>query len=215
MAAEAMDDYLYESYQRTVKVDSYAERTRVAKRRWQTVYKEEDYAWKDPAAAKHANMPLKDYLLAKVAEDFKTRFYWLSRTIEALGVPVGIKSAFRDDFRQGLILHGIRARVGYSRHGGSAHGGVGMAIDVAVRSQSRSVQTARNGQLLALIDRFGRAFGIRRPIPNDPNHIEPVSHPASAVVVAKAAHPHRHARHHRHTKVAAQEPLHVATIAYE
>ncbi|MES2203524.1 MAG: hypothetical protein V4474_04355 [Patescibacteria group bacterium] len=168
-----IDLYLYDSYSGTVKEDSYTERERIGKKRWRTTLKTEEFAWKDVEAAKKADKPLEEWLLRPVAGDFKLRFYWLSRTIEAYGVPVGIKSIFRDDYRQSLIKHGTRARVGYSRHGGSQQGGVGRAIDVAIRTLNRGTQTARNSELIRLIDKFGPHFGIRRPMPSyDPFHVE-------------------------------------------
>jgi hypothetical protein len=203
-----IDQYFWERYLRTVKIDSYKERARVRvgkRMRWRTVRKSEDFTWKDAAAAMHADEFLKDYLLNKVPPTFKLRLYLLSRTLEARGMPVGFKSFYRDDYRQGLITHGVRAPVGLSQHR------EGLAVDMAVQG-SRQMQVARIDQLVALLRKLGPAFGLRRPLPRiDPLHVElgPVQE-AKEVAVARvkkgrhrharmAKHHHRgHARHKRH-----------------
>jgi len=161
-----------------------------------------DFVWKDPQAAAHAGMQLRHYLFAGLEEGFEVRAYWLARTLAYFDYRVGITSAFRDDYRQGLIRHGIKAAVGKSFHGGSRRGGFGngRAIDLVSLGGSRKEVLKKSATLWAAIDRLGPRFGLGRPYGDrDPPHVAPLSSPEFAV----AGHYRRHtlsARRHHHYK---------------
>ena len=90
--------------------------------------------------------------------------------MDAAGIEWTIVSGFRDDWRQS-IASGIKARTGYSRHGGSrAVGGYGhgRAVDVG------HVDREKNGDVFRWIDENGARYGLHRPIRHfDPPHVEP------------------------------------------
>ena len=113
---EEVDRYLWEVYQRkTVKSDSSG-----------------DFTWKDPAAAKHANMSMEEYVIRGMDADFREQLYHAGRAMDGQGINWSMLSAFRDDYRQNLAS-GFKAHVGNSKHGGSrAVGGYGhgQAIDI-------------------------------------------------------------------------------------
>jgi hypothetical protein len=150
---EEVDAYLWEVYQRkTVKSDSSG-----------------DFTWKDPAAAKHANMSMQDYVIRGMDADFREQLYHAGRAMDGQGINWSMLSAFRDDYRQNLAS-GFKAHVGNSKHGGSrATGGYGngQAIDI----------TTADGDASAVwhwIDAHGKQYGLHRPIPGpDPAHVQP------------------------------------------
>ncbi len=152
---EEVDAYLWEVYQRkTVKSDSSG-----------------DFTWKDPAAAKHANMSMQDYVIRGMDADFREQLYHAGRAMDGQGINWSMLSAFRDDYRQNLAS-GFKAHVGNSKHGGSrATGGYGngQAIDI----------TSADGDAGAVwhwIDAHGAKYGLHRPIPGpDPAHVQPTA----------------------------------------
>jgi hypothetical protein len=101
--------------------------------------------------------------------DFREMIYHAGKAMDAAGIHWSILSAFRGDYRQKLAS-GLKARVGWSRHGGSRRvGGYGHGEAVDVTNADGDV-----GDVLKWIDRNGRKYGIHRPYSFDPAHIEPV-----------------------------------------
>jgi hypothetical protein len=148
-----IDAYLWEVYQR------------------QPVKKDRggDFSWKDPAAAKRMGKTLQAYVILGMDADFRELVYHAGKAMDAAGVEWTIVSAFRDDWRQS-IASGLKARSGYSRHGGSvAVGGYGhgRAIDIG------HVDRERNGEVWRWIDNHGAKYGLHRPYRFDPPHVEP------------------------------------------
>jgi hypothetical protein len=152
---EEVDSYLWEVYQRkTVKSDSSG-----------------DFTWKDPAAAKHANMSMQEYVIRGMDADFREQLYHAGRAMDGQGINWSMLSAFRDDFRQNLAS-GFKAHVGNSKHGGSrATGGYGngQAIDITTADGDA-------GAVWHWIDAHGAKYGLHRPIPGpDPAHVQPTA----------------------------------------
>lgn len=152
--ASEIDDYLWEVYQRQpVKKDSGG-----------------DFSWKDPAAAKRMGKTLESYVILGMDTDFREIVYYAGKAMDAAGIEWHIVSAFRDDWRQS-IASGIKARTGYSRHGGSfAVGGYGhgRAVDVG------HIDRDRNDEVWRWIDANGAKYGLHRPFRSfDPPHVEP------------------------------------------
>jgi hypothetical protein len=148
-----IDAYLWEVYQR------------------QPVKKDRggDFTWKDPAAAKRMGKSLQGYVILGMDTDFRELVYHAGKAMDAAGVEWTIVSGFRDDWRQS-IASGLKARSGYSRHGGSvAVGGYGhgRAVDIG------HVDRDRNGEVWRWIDNHGAKYGLHRPYRFDPPHVEP------------------------------------------
>ena len=149
---EQVDDYLWEVYRRSpVKKDGTG-----------------DVTWKDPAAAKHANLPLKDYVIGGMDPEFREQLYHAGRAMDAAGLQWSMLSAFRDDYRQGLAS-GFKASVGNSLHGGSRRTGGyghGRAIDI-------TGPEGKESEVWRWIDSHGAKYGLHRPLPGaDPAHIQ-------------------------------------------
>ena len=149
---EEVDQYLWEVYLRKpVKSDSSG-----------------DFTWKDPAAAKHANLPLKDYVIGGMDPEFREQLYHAGRAMDAAGLQWSMLSAFRDDYRQGLAS-GFKASVGNSLHGGSRRTGGyghGRAIDI-------TGPEGKESEVWRWIDSHGAKYGLHRPLPGaDPAHIQ-------------------------------------------
>jgi len=129
-----------------------------------------DFTWKDPAAAKRMGKTLQSYVIAGMDADFREQLYHAGKAMDAAGVEWTIVSGFRDDWRQS-IASGIKARTGYSRHGGSrAVGGYGngRAVDIGHIERSRSHEVFR------WLDENGAKFALHRPYRHfDPPHVEP------------------------------------------
>jgi len=129
-----------------------------------------DFSWKDPAAATHAGMTLQAYVIMGMDRDLREVMYHAGKAMDAAGIQWTIVSAFRDDYRQSIAA-GLKARTGYSRHGGSkATGGYGhgLAIDVG------HADGDSHNRVFAWIDANGAKYGIARPIRHfDPPHVEP------------------------------------------
>ncbi|MBR0831707.1 hypothetical protein JQ612_00770 [Bradyrhizobium manausense] len=183
-----IDRYLWTLYQRTPKEDSIKVEDRRAvavKRRGKTVtvmrsftkLVDEDFAWKDPKAAAHANMALMDYVIGGMDKSFKQKLFRMLLAAEAAGLSPGITSAFRDDYRQ-EIASGLKAASNRSYHGGSLRGGYGhgMAADiVSTQGNNRAQRWASTEVLWKWVDANGKALGIGRPyLGRDPPHVGPI-----------------------------------------
>lgn len=183
-----IDRYLWTLYQRTPKEDS----IKVEDRRSVTIKRkgkmvtvmrsftklvDEDFAWKDPKAADHANMTLMDYVIGGMDKSFKQKLFRTLLAAEAAGLSPGITSAFRDDYRQ-EIASGLKAASNRSYHGGSLRGGYGhgMAADiVSTRGDNRAQRWASTEVLWKWVDANGKALGIGRPyLDRDPPHVGPI-----------------------------------------
>src|SRR5262245_58820296 len=128
-----------------------------------------DFSWKDPAAANRMGKTLQAYVVLGMDADFRELVYHAGKAMDAAGIEWTIVSGFRDDWRQS-IASGIKARTGYSRHGGSvAVGGYGhgRAVD------GGHVAKARNVEVWRWIDNHGAKYGLHRPYRFDPPHVEP------------------------------------------
>jgi hypothetical protein len=149
-----IDEYLWEVYQR------------------QPIKKDRggDFSWKDPAAAKRMGKTLQSYVIMGMEVDFRELVYHAGKAMDAAGIEWQIVSGFRDDWRQS-IASGIKARTGYSRHGGSfAVGGYGhgRAIDIG------NIDRDKNDDVWNWIDAHGAKYGLYRPYRSfDPPHVEP------------------------------------------
>ncbi|SFO81067.1 hypothetical protein SAMN05216330_104770 [Bradyrhizobium sp. Ghvi] len=183
-----IDRYLWTLYQRTPKEDSIKVEDRRAvtikrKGKMVTVMRsftklvDEDFAWKDPKAADHANMPLMDYVIGGMDKSFKQKLFRMLLAAEAAGLSPGITSAFRDDYRQ-EIASGLKAASNRSYHGGSLRGGYGhgMAADiVSTQGNNRAQRWASTEVLWKWVDANGKALGIGRPyLDRDPPHVGPI-----------------------------------------
>lgn len=152
-AANDIDQYLWEVYQR------------------QPTKKDRggDFTWKDPAAANRMGKTLQAYVIAGMDSDLRELLYHAGKAMDAAGVEWTIVSGFRDDWRQS-IASGLKARTGYSRHGGSrATGGYGhgRAVDIG------HVERDRSHEVFRWVDNNGGKFGLHRPYRFDPPHVEP------------------------------------------
>ena len=152
-AADEINAYLWEVYQRQP-----AKKDRGG-----------DFTWKDPAAANRMGKTLQAYVIIGMDADFRELVYHAGKAMDKAGVEWTIVSGFRDDWRQS-IASGIKARTGYSRHGGSvAVGGYGhgRAVDIG------HIDSQRSGEVWRWIDANGAKFGLHRPYRFDPPHVEP------------------------------------------
>ena len=151
---DELNQYLWEVYQR------------------QPVKKDRggDFSWKDPAAANRMGKTLQAYVVLGMDADFREIVYHAGKAMDAAGIEWTIVSGFRDDWRQS-IASGIKARTGYSRHGGSrAVGGYGngRAVDIG------HVDRERNGEVWRWLDANGAKYALHRPHRSfDPPHVEP------------------------------------------
>lgn len=183
-----IDRYLWTLYQRTPKEDSIKVEDRRAvtiKRKGKKVtvmrsftkLVDEDFAWKDPKAAEHANMALMDYVIGGMDKSFKQKLFRMLLAAEAAGLSPGITSAFRDDYRQ-EIASGLKAASNRSYHGGSLRGGYGhgMAADiVSTKGDNRAQRWVSTEVLWKWVDTNGKALGIGRPyLDRDPPHVGPI-----------------------------------------
>jgi hypothetical protein len=149
---DQVDDYLWEIYQRVpVKKDGTG-----------------DFTWKDPAAAKHMGLSLRDYVIGGMDPEFREQLYHAGRAMDAAGLQWSMLSAFRDDYRQGLAS-GYKAGVSNSLHGGSRRTGGyghGRAIDITGPDGIES-------EVWKWIDDHGAKYGLHRPLPKpDPAHVQ-------------------------------------------
>jgi hypothetical protein len=147
-----VDEYLWEVYQRVpVKKDGTG-----------------DFTWKDPAAAKHMQICLQDYVIGGMDSEFREQLYHAGRAMDTAGLQWSMLSAFRDDYRQGLAS-GYKAGVSNSLHGGSRRTGGyghGRAIDI-------TGPEGRESDVWKWIDDHGAKYGLHRPLPKaDPAHVQ-------------------------------------------
>ncbi|MHC2619675.1 hypothetical protein ACVIW2_001707 [Bradyrhizobium huanghuaihaiense] len=183
-----IDRYLWALYQRTAKEDSIKVQERRAvtvkrKGKMVTVMRsftklvDEDFGWKDPKAAEHANMSMMDYVIGGMDKSFKRKLFRTLLAAEAAGLSPGITSAFRDDYRQS-IASGLKAASDRSYHGGSTRGGYGhgMAADiVSTAGNNRAQRWVSTEVLWKWVDANGKALGIGRPyLGRDPPHVGPI-----------------------------------------
>jgi hypothetical protein len=207
--------YLWALYQRTRKEDTVKEKTRrevtikrkgkmVTVTRTLTQVVDEDFGWKDPKAAEHANMSMTDYVIGGMDREFKLRLFRLLLAAEQAGLSPGITSAFRDNYRQS-IASGLKAADDRSFHGGSLRGGYGhgLAADiVSVNGATRGLRQASSETLWNWVDKHGKDYGIGRPYhDHDPPHVGPID--GSEYVSRHSGGRTRHAAARpRHTAVA-------------
>ncbi len=192
-STQSVDDYLFERYLLTPKRDRYGE-----------------FASKDPKAAEFLGMTLKEYTIGCVYQEFKLTLYVLFIAMEEAGLSPGITAAFRDDYRQQLIVKGIRANVGNSYHGGSKRGGChnGKAVDVvSIDGRTRAEQEKYSEKLWHWIDTNGKKYGVVRCYGDkDAPHIVPIVSTEYTNRHTRVAHAGRHkhkvhlAKHGKHRK---------------
>jgi hypothetical protein len=188
VAQNCIDRYLWSLYERTPKIDTIkvSEQTKVSVKRKgktkivsKTITKlvDEDFAWKDPNAAKRAGMSAEDYVIGGMDSNFRVTLYHALRSLDDAGLMPGIMCAFRDDYRQ-TIATGLKAQTDRSYHGGSFRGGYGhgLAADiVSVKGKTRAERLASSQQLWKWIDTHEKELGIARPyLDRDPPHVGPV-----------------------------------------
>jgi len=210
-----VDQYLWGLYERTPKIDSVkvSEQRRVTvtrKHKTRTVtvtvtrIVDENFAWKDLAAADKAGLSPIDYVIGGVDREFKRTLYRALHVMEDAGLMPGITSAFRDDYRQS-IASGIKAQTDRSYHGGSFRGGYGhgVAVDlVSVKGATRAERCRSSEELWHWIDANGRSVGLGRPyLDRDPPHVAPIDGKeyadkrGTATRVATATAPAAHRQH--------------------
>jgi hypothetical protein len=188
VAEICIDEYLWSLYERTPKFDTIKvpERIKVAvkkKGKTRTVIKTitkyvvGDFTWKDPIAARRADMSLMDYVIGGMDRGFKLKLYRALRAMDDAGLMPGITSAFRDDYRQS-IASGNKAASDSSYHGGSRRGGYGhgLAADlVSIKGETRMQRYASSEELWKWIDAHEKELGIGRPyLDRDPPHVGPI-----------------------------------------
>jgi hypothetical protein len=151
---DQIDDYLWDVYQRIpLKKDGTG-----------------DFTWKDPAAAEHMGLSLRDYVIGGMDPQFREQLYYAGHAMDSAGLQWSMLSAFRDDYRQGLAS-GYKAGVSNSLHGGSRRTGGyghGRAIDI-------TGPEGKESEVWKWIDGHGAKYGLRRPLPKaDPAHVQQV-----------------------------------------
>lgn len=126
-----------------------------------------DFSWKDLAAAKKKKMDLCEYVVGGMNPKLRDALVEFGKLADEAGMPWSFSSGFRDDYRQS-IASGIKARTGYSMHGGSkvtSGYGDGRAVDLSLDGPI--------GPLLKLFDSVGGRFGLTRPFKGfDPCHVQ-------------------------------------------
>jgi hypothetical protein len=140
------------------------------------------FAWKDEKAAARAGVSLEQYTVGCLDKTFVRKVAAMLRALEQDGYSPGIMTACRDDYRQSLIdKRDVRAKPGKSRHGGSAWGGIGRAVDIVHRAPTPDERWAKNAALWKWIDQHRQEYGLWRPFPSkgkrkkgDPMHVEPL-----------------------------------------
>jgi hypothetical protein len=188
LSEECIDQYLWSVYERAPKVDTLKVEERIKVKvekdgksrtvtKTVTKFVNEDFTWKDPAAAEKASMSVAQYVIGGMDRGFKVRLYRLFRALDDAGLAPGMTSGFRDDYRQS-IASGHKAATGNSYHGGSRRGGYGhgLAADVvSVKGDTRSERCSSSERMWKWIDTHDKEFGIGRPyLDKDPPHIAPI-----------------------------------------
>ncbi len=153
-----VDDYLWELYQKTPKIDSHGE-----------------FGHKDRIAARRAKVSLRDYVLGRADCGVKKLAYKMLKAAEIEGHEPGVTTFFRDDFRQGMIKKGTRARKGWSFHGGSKRGGIAFAFDaVSRKGDTRAARLLNSQKFWLWIDEHPE-YKLGRPYKNkDAPHVAPL-----------------------------------------
>jgi hypothetical protein len=161
---ESTDEYLWRLYKRTPKVD-----------RNPFLGKDQDFAWKDVAAAIRAGKSLREYAIDGVHPRTQRPTARLMYALEVAGFEPGITSGYRDDWYRQVLATGKKAKPGRSFHGGSGTErgyGKGAAFDIVSLGPNRKAQLERNVQMWRWIDQYGKGYGIGRPYGSkDPPHI--------------------------------------------
>ena len=226
-----IDRYLWSVYERAPKIDTIKvpEHRKVKikrKGKIKTVIRtftklvEEDFTWKDPAAAQHAGLSLIDYVIGGMDRGFRLTLYRALRAMDSAGLEPGITSAFRDDYRQ-TIAAGQKARADNSYHGGSHRGGYGhgLAVDlVSVKGATRAERWASSEELWKWIDAHGKDFGIGRPYRDrDAPHVGPIDgkeyiahHGGAGVRHAALSKKRQHVAQHSGHRIASHKRHHIA-----
>lgn len=127
-------------------------------------YQNSEFAWKDRLASQRRGMALCDYVIGGLNPGFKEALIVAGKEADARGIKWEITSGFRDDYRQSIAT-GLKARTGYSMHGGSrVTGGYG---------DGRAVDVLGPPDLFAFIDNVGKTLGLIRPHKSfDPVHVQ-------------------------------------------
>jgi hypothetical protein len=185
VAQICIDRYLWSLYERTPKVDTIKvpEQIQVMVKRKgktrivaKTISKllDEDFGWKDLAAAERVGMSPMDYVIGGMDPNFRVTLYHALHALDEAGMMPGITSAFRDDYRQ-TIATGEKAQSDRSFHGGSFRGGYGhgAAADiVSVKGQTRADRQVSSDQMWKWIDTHEKELGVGRPyLDRDPPHV--------------------------------------------
>jgi len=113
LSEECIDQYLWSVYERTRKVDTIKVQERIkttVKKNGKsrtvtktiTKFVNEDFTWKDPAAAEKAGMSVAQYVIGGMDRAFKARLYHLFRALDDAGLAPDMTSGFRDDYRQSI-----------------------------------------------------------------------------------------------------------------
>lgn len=242
MNEACVDEYLFALYERAPKIDTVAVthqekvavkrkgKTRIVTRTFSTPV-EEDFSWKDEAAAEKAGMSLMQYVIDGMDPSFKLTLYYALHAMDTAGLEPGITSAFRDDYRQS-IASGHKAQTEKSYHGGSLRGGYGhgLAVDlISVNGETREQQLIASQLLWKWIDTNGADWGIGRPYLNrDAPHVGPIDgqefteHRGGTNIANGGAKPPKHARfaqrgrlrgmHARHALVRAKRHHHFVSL---
>jgi hypothetical protein len=187
-AKVCIDRYLWSLYQRTTKIDTVRvpQQVKVAVKRKGRIrivtktiskFELENFAWKDPDAARKARMSPQDYVIGGMEPSFRVKLYHALRTLDDAGLMPGITSAFRDDYRQ-TIASGQKARSDRSFHGGSSRGGYGhgLAADVvSIKGATHAERLASSDVMWKWIDAHEKELGIGRPyLDRDAPHVGPL-----------------------------------------
>jgi uncharacterized protein (UPF0216 family) len=185
VAQICIDRYLWSLYERTPKIDTIRVPEQIevtVKRKGKTkiVTKttsklvDEDFGWKDLAAAERVEMSPMDYVIGGMDPNFRVALYHALRALDEAGMMPGITSAFRDDYRQSIAT-GEKAQNDRSFHGGSFRGGYGhgAAADiVSVKGATRADRQVSSDQMWKWIDTHEKELGIARPyLDRDPPHV--------------------------------------------
>ncbi len=163
-----IDDALFAWYEKTPKLDGWDEDKQA----------ERDFSAKDPEAAAHAGMTLKQFVIGGMEPPFKRKLYCMLLAMEKADLGPGLTSGFRDQYRQHLAssgrrtcdtctFHGSRPELGY---------GHGVAADiVAVRPTRDERLKAEEFEVWPWIDAHGAEYGIARIYRcSDPVHVGPI-----------------------------------------
>ena len=137
---EEVDNYLWNKYMQTAP------------------YKNADGYRSDQMAAEAAGMSLKDFVIGGADKNFKLNMYTAGQQMDTEGVPWGINSMYRNEYRNQLAYGGESGHL--SHHGTESLGytyGTGKAVDLS------SVGDVDREVVYKWIDEKGGSFGVARP----------------------------------------------------